>query len=101
LNVEFLITGLTFRPVGTGPSSAPMVMSWSARVIVPPIRLWCDSEDCDGFRSFDPSDDSEELHVYEGKPLDRFFEFVCRNCRRSTKTLRFGFSNHSSAGGSI
>ena len=86
-HVAFRIIGVTLRSISTGPSSATPMMPNMSKVKLPAIRLWCDSEGCDGFRNFDPVDDNDELRIDkdEDKARDWFFEFVCRNCRRSEK----------------
>jgi hypothetical protein len=100
LNTIFKIAGVTFRALSPGPSPG-MIMSTSMprRTEMPAIRLWCDNDECDGFRNFDPDNRSEELLVYEKEPevRDTFLLFVCRNCRRSAKkyaiSYRYNFSS--------
>ncbi len=80
-NVAFRITELTLRGTSSG----------TAQFSIPAIRLWCDSDDCDGIRTFDPVQDDRILHISESDKdsRDRFVTFFCRNCRRSTKKYAF------------
>jgi hypothetical protein len=95
LNEVFRISGVTFRPIASGPSSAaiPMSMSRASRTKIPSICLWCDSDQCDGFRNFDPIDNDEELRAYDDDKefRDTFVVFVCRNCLRSRKKYAISY----------
>jgi hypothetical protein len=94
LNKVFRITGVTFRPIAIGPSSGGLSMPPRASTTkIPAIRLWCDSDQCDGFCNFDPIDSDDELRVYadEKEVRDTFVVFVCRNCRRSVKKYAISY----------
>jgi hypothetical protein len=47
---------------------------------VPPIRLWCSSEECDGVRTFGPDSDGEITYicVAEEQIRNRFVSFSWR-----------------------
>jgi hypothetical protein len=97
LNQVFRITGVTFRPLKPiSPSSAGGMLTMPPKgsiAEIPAIRLWCHSDQCDGFRNFDPIDSDDELRVYddEEEARDEFVVFVCRNCRRSTKKYAISY----------
>jgi polyhydroxyalkanoate synthesis regulator phasin len=64
------------------------------RTKIPAIRLWCDSDQCDGFRNFDPIDSEDDLAVLDNEKgfRDTFVLFVCRNCRQSTKKYAISYA---------
>jgi hypothetical protein len=90
LNEVFRITGATFRPVPIGhPTGGIPMPSRPSATKIPPIRLWCDADQCDGFRNFDSDD---ELRAYaDDNDRDTFVVFVCRNCRRSAKKYAISY----------
>src|ERR1700751_4143212 len=95
LNEGFMITGVTFRPVPRGPASGPALgLARVERTKIPAIRLWCDSDQCDGFRNFDPIDSDDDLAVLDNEKgfRDTFVLFVCRNCRQSTKKYAISYA---------
>jgi len=53
-NVIFRIRDLTLRVASTGPSSVSLSTPKAEQFNIPAIRLWCDSDECDGIRIFDP-----------------------------------------------
>jgi len=77
--MAFTITEVTLQPIA-GPLPGRIAFK------PPVIRLWCDSDECDGLRTmFDPVNDYEVIEEKEPKAQDRYIEFVCRNCTRSRK----------------
>ena len=86
-NVIFRITDVTLRAASTGPSSAALLTPKAEQFNIPAIRLWCDSDECDGIRIFDPDHDDTPLYISESddEARNRFVRFLCRNCRRSRK----------------
>jgi hypothetical protein len=73
-NVAFTIAVETFQREGATPF-----------IVIPAINLWCESEECDGFRMFEPFDGEwpvKETHIAEGIIQD----FFCRNCTEGRKT---------------
>lgn len=55
----------------------------NAKIVVPAIQLFCESEDCGGVRYFDGSSDREYLKESEWRHL--FFSYTCRHCHRRNK----------------
>jgi hypothetical protein len=47
------------------------------------IRLYCASEQCDGYRSFDAAKDN--YYVKKGGEFSQFVTYACRNCQKSFK----------------
>jgi hypothetical protein len=96
-NLTFRITDVTPRTARTGPSSVPMMVRPSATFKVPPIRLWCNSDQCDGIRIFDPGHSDETLRISESdaKLNARFVSFSCRNCRHAWRhyAVLYGYSS--------
>lgn len=52
-------------------------------LVAPAIRVHCDHEDCDGVRTFDSESHNS---LTSGWELE-FLMYVCRNCRKTTKTF--------------
>src|SRR5947209_473920 len=91
VNEFFKITDADVQPARTRFSSPGMVTGWSRQFEPPAIRLWCSSEECDGFRTFEVDGD-KDLYVSQEHPArDGFVEFVCRNCRRFTKKYAISY----------
>ena len=97
-NLIFRITDVTPRAARTGPSSVPMMVPPYATFKAPPIRLWCNSDQCDGIRTFDPGHNDETLRVSESdaKLNARFVSFSCRNCRHAWRyyAILYGYSSN-------
>jgi hypothetical protein len=87
-NVIFRIVDAIPRATKGGPSPVGLPMPRSESFFAPAIRLWCDSEECDGVRTFDPEENDHRFYIAESdeKPRERFITFRCRNCRRAAKT---------------
>jgi len=64
-------------------SSGPGV-SWFLQS--PAIQLHCESESCQGVRFFEPAD---RAYLTPKDRKEHFLTFVCRSCKRSTKTYAF------------
>jgi hypothetical protein len=61
-----------------------------ATLKIPTIELYCPQSECGGTRYFDPTNTSVEIYLFRdgtGTHLDdHFFDYWCRNCRRTFKT---------------
>ncbi len=89
----FRIRDVTLRVASTGPSSVALLTPKAEQFNIPAIRLWCDSDECDGIRTFDPDHDDTTLYISESdeEARNRFVGFLCRNCRRSRKIYAFSY----------
>jgi hypothetical protein len=84
-NVIFRIVDAIPLAIKGGPSPVGLTMPKSESFFAPAIQLWCDSQECNGVRTFDPEE--RRFHVAESdeEPRERFVTFQCRNCRRAKK----------------
>jgi len=56
------------------------------RLALPVIQLHCTTDSCNGVRYFEPTDSA---YLRPGERREHFVTFVCRNCKKTSKTYAF------------
>lgn len=56
------------------------------RLMLPVIQLHCTTDSCNGVRYFEPMDSA---NLRPGERKEHFVTFVCRNCKKTSKTYAF------------